>query len=453
MASVIDQIDLYLKKLSDSKQDSKQEEFLKGLYSIYISPGYLENRTSFDYCGFRINATIFRPIAYKYVQLHPESPEIEEKFYRVKRAEAIKFLHIDVTEYEHQFNRFLNGETLTSAEKGKAEKFANQYATSKESRQYRQVKASMKAPVVKNTKAAIAYRKFCECGYTGDFFALCKDLKVSRAKLVILPLQYIETELKGAEKEEAIKKNLHTMRQFIEQLQQVEHDKKVQDAKTLLEGVLATDARDISALCKQLSISREEIEKALDCLKDENHSDIQELLSQVASKYQMENILLSSRIKKVARIVKADAEKGFPNSCYRMLEYALYIGQPTGETLYEAKKILPEEEYRPFSKMVRLYDQYKQFSCLYHVGMVFQEKRFHQEQDGSFTDSVYQLNDDEKQSILDFFKRHDIPFNYTFYSVASKRIKDGSFDPNGDLTLDGKIFPSPTEKVNQKNFD
>ena len=29
MASVIDQIDLYLKKLSDSKQDSKQEEFLK----------------------------------------------------------------------------------------------------------------------------------------------------------------------------------------------------------------------------------------------------------------------------------------------------------------------------------------------------------------------------------------------------------------------------------------
>ena len=142
------------------------------------------------------------------------------------------------------------------------------------------------------------------------FFALCKDLKVSRAKLVILPLQYIETELKGAEKEEAIKKNLHTMRQFIEQLQQVEHDKKVQDAKTLLEGVLATDARDISALCKQLSISREEIEKALDCLKDENHSDIQELLSQVASKYQMENILLSSRIKKVARIVKADAEKG-----------------------------------------------------------------------------------------------------------------------------------------------
>lgn len=453
MASVIDQIDLYLKKLSDSKQDSKQEEFLKGLYSIYISPGYLENRTSFDYCGFRINATIFRPIAYKYVQLHPESPEIEEKFYRVKRAEAIKFLHIDVTEYEHQFNRFLNGETLTSAEKGKAEKFANQYATSKESRQYRQVKASMKAPVVKNTKAAIAYRKFCECGYTGDFFALCKDLKVSRAKLVILPLQYIETELKGAEKEEAIKKNLHTMRQFIEQLQQVEHDKKVQDAKTLLEGVLATDARDISALCKQLSISREEIEKALDCLKDENHSDIQELLSQVASKYQMENILLSSRIKKVARIVKADAEKGFPNSCYRMLEYALYIGQPTGETLYEAKKILPEEEYRPFSKMVRLYDQYKQFSCLYHVGMVFQEKRFHQEQDGSFTDSVYQLNDDEKQSILDFFKRHDIPFNYTLYSVASKRIKDGSFDPNGDLTLDGKIFPSPTEKVNQKNFD
>ena len=453
MASVIDQIDLYLKKLSDSKQDSKQEEFLKGLYSIYISPGYLENRTSFDYCGFRINATIFRPIAYKYVQLHPESPEIEEKFYRVKRAEAIKFLHIDVTEYEHQFNRFLNGETLTSAEKGKAEKFANQYATSRESRQYRQVKASMKAPVVKNTKAAIAYRKFCECGYTGDFFALCKDLKVSRAKLVILPLQYIETELKGAEKEEAIKKNLHTMRQFIEQLQQVEHDKKVQDAKTLLEGVLATDARDISALCKQLSISREEIEKALDCLKDENHSDIQELLSQVASKYQMENILLSSRIKKVARIVKADAEKGFPNSCYRMLEYALYIGQPTGETLYEAKKILPEEEYRPFSKMVRLYDQYKQFSCLYHVGMVFQEKRFHQEQDGSFTDSVYQLNDDEKQSILDFFKRHDIPFNYTLYSVASKRIKDGSFDPNGDLTLDGKIFPSPTEKVNQKNFD
>lgn len=453
MASVIDQIDLYLKKLSDSKQDSKQEEFLKGLYSIYISPGYLENRTSFDYCGFRINATIFRPIAYKYVQLHPESPEIEEKFYRVKRAEAIKFLHIDVTEYEHQFNRFLNGETLTSAEKGKAEKFANQYATSRESRQYRQVKASMKAPVVKNTKAAIAYRKFCECGYTDDFFALCKDLKASRAKLVILPLQYIETELKGAEKEEAIKKNLHTMRQFIEQLQQVEHDKKVQDAKTLLEGVLATDARDISALCKQLSISREEIEKALDCLKDENHSDIQELLSQVASKYQMENILLSSRIKKVARIVKADAEKGFPNSCYRMLEYALYIGQPTGETLYEAKKIMPEEEYRPFSKMVRLYNQYKQFSCLYHVGMVFQEKRFHQEQDGSFTDSVYQLNDEEKQSILDFFKRHDIPFNYTLYSVASKRIKDGSFDPNGDLTLDGKIFPSPTEKVNQKNFD
>lgn len=453
MASVIDQIDLYLKKLSDSKQDSKQEEFLKGLYSIYISPSYLENRTSFDYCGFRINATIFRPIAYKYVQLHPESPEIEEKFFRVKKAEAIKFLHIDVTEYEHQFNRFLNGETLTSAEKGKAEKFANQYATSRESRQYRQVKASMKAPVVKNTKAAIAYRKFCECGYTDDFFALCKDLKVSRAKLVILPLQYIETELKGAEKEEAIKKNLHTMRQFIEQLQQVEHDKKVQDAKTLLEGVLATDARDISALCKQLSISREEIEKALDCLKDENHSGIQELLSQVASKYQMENILLSSRIKKVARIVKADAEKGFPNSCYRMLEYALYIGQPTGETLYEAKKILPEEEYRPFSKMVRLYDQYKQFSCLYHVGMVFQEKRFHQEQDGSFTDSVYQLNDDEKQSILDFFKRHDIPFNYTLYSVASKRIKDGSFDPNGDLTLDGKIFPSPTEKVNQKNFD
>ena len=311
----------------------------------------------------------------------------------------------------------------------------------------------MKAPVVKNTKAAIAYRKFCECGYTDDFFALCKDLKVSRAKLVILPLQYIETELKGAEKEEAIKKNLHTMRQFIEQSQQVEHDKKVQDAKTLLEGVLATDARDISALCKQLSISREEIEKALDCLKDENHSDVQELLSQVASKYQMENILLSSRIKKVARIVKADAEKGFPNSCYRMLEYALYIGQPTGETLYEAKKILPEEEYRPFSKMVRLYDQYKQFSCLYHVGMVFQEKRFHQEQDGSFTDSVYQLNDEEKQSILDFFKRHDIPFNYTLYSVASKRIKDGSFDPNGDLTLDGKIFPSPTEKVNQKNFD
>ncbi len=453
MASVIDQIDLYLKKLSDSKQDSKQEEFLKGLYSIYISPSYLENRTSFDYCGFRINATIFRPIAYKYVQLHPESPEIEEKFFRVKKAEAIKFLHIDVTEYEHQFNRFLNGETLTSAEKGKAEKFANQYATSKESRQYRQVKASMKAPVVKNTKAAIAYRKFCECGYTDDFFALCKDLKVSRAKLVILPLQYIETELKGAEKEEAIKKNLHTMRQFIEQLQQVEHDKKVQDAKTLLEGVLATDAHDISALCKQLSISSEEIEKALDCLKDENHSDIQELLSQVASKYQMENILLSSRIKKVARIVKADAEKGFPNSCYRMLEYALYIGQPTGETLYEAKKILPEEEYRPFSKMVRLYDQYKQFSCLYHVGMVFQEKRFHQEQDGSFTDSVYQLNDEEKQSILDFFKRHDIPFNYTLYSVASKRIKDGSFDPNGDLTLDGKIFPSPTEKVNQKNFD
>ena len=453
MASVIDQIDLYLKKLSDSKQDSKQEEFLKGLYSIYISPGYLENRTSFDYCGFRINAIIFRPIAYKYVQLHPESPEIEEKFFRVKKAEAIKFLHIDVTEYEHQFNRFLNGETLTSAEKGKAEKFANQYATSRESRQYRQVKASMKAPVVKNTKAAIAYRKFCECGYTDDFFALCKDLKVSRAKLVILPLQYIETELKGAEKEEAIKKNLHTMRQFIEQLQQVEHDKKVQDAKTLLEGVLATDAHDISALCKQLSISREEIEKALDCLKDENHSDIQELLSQVASKYQMENILLSSRIKKVARIVKADAEKGFPNSCYRMLEYALYIGQPTGETLYEAKKILPEEEYRPFSKMIRLYDQYKQFSCLYHVGMVFQEKRFHQEQDGSFTDSVYQLNDDEKQSILDFFKRHDIPFNYTLYSVASKRIKDGSFDPNGDLTLDGKIFPSPTEKVNQKNFD
>lgn len=453
MASVIDQIDLYLKKLSDSKQDSKQEEFLKGLYSIYISPSYLENRTSFDYCGFRINATIFRPIAYKYVQLHPESPEIEEKFFRVKKAEAIKFLHSNVTEYEHQFNRFLNGETLTSAEKGKAEKFANQYATSRESRQYRQVKASMKAPVVKNTKAAIAYRKFCECGYTDDFFALCKDLKVSRAKLVILPLQYIETELKGAEKEEAIKKNLHTMRQFIEQLQQVEHDKKVQDAKTLLEGVLATDARDISALCKQLSISREEIEKALDCLKDENHSGIQELLSQVASKYQMENILLSSRIKKVARIVKADAEKGFPNSCYRMLEYALYIGQPTGETLYEAKKILPEEEYRPFSKMVRLYDQYKQFSCLYHVGMVFQEKRFHQEQDGSFTDSVYQLNDDEKQSILDFFKRHDIPFNYTLYSVASKRIKDGSFDPNGDLTLDGKIFPSPTEKVNQKNFD
>ena len=49
MASVIDQIDLYLKKLSDSKQDSKQEEFLKGLYSIYISPSYLENRTSFDY--------------------------------------------------------------------------------------------------------------------------------------------------------------------------------------------------------------------------------------------------------------------------------------------------------------------------------------------------------------------------------------------------------------------
>lgn len=453
MASVIDQIDLYLKKLSDSKQDSKQEEFLKGLYSIYISPGYLENRTSFDYCGFRINATIFRPIAYKYVQLHPESPEIEEKYFQVKRAEAIKFLHIDVTEYEHQFNRFLNGETLTSAEKGKAEKFANQYATSKESRQYRQVKASMKAPVVKNTKAAIAYRKFCECGYTDDFFALCKDLKVSRAKLVILPLQYIETELKGAEKEEAIKKNLHTMRQFIEQLQQVEHDKKVQDAKTLLEGVLATDAHDISALCKQLSISREEIEKALDCLKDENHSDVQELLSQVASKYQMENILLSSRIKKVARIVKADAEKGFPNSCYRMLEYALYIGQPTGETLYEAKKILPEEEYRPFSKMVRLYDQYKQFSCLYHVGMVFQEKRFHQEQDGSFTDSVYQLNDEEKQSILDFFKRHDIPFNYALYSVALKRIKDGSFDPNGDLTLDGKIFPSPTEKVNQKNFD
>ena len=453
MASVIDQIDLYLKKLSDSKQDSKQEEFLKGLYSIYISPGYLENRTSFDYCGFRINATIFRPIAYKYVQLHPESPEIEEKYFQVKRAEAIKFLHIDVTEYEHQFNRFLNGEKLTLSEKANAEKYANQYATSRESRQYRQVKASMKAPVVKNTKAAIAYRKFCECGYTDDFFALCKDLKVSRAKLVILPLQYIETELKGAEKEEAIKKNLHTMRQFIEQLQQVEHDKKVQDAKTLLEGVLATDARDISALCKQLSISREEIEKALDCLKDENHSDVQELLSQVASKYQMENILLSSRIKKVARIVKADAEKGFPNSCYRMLEYALYIEQPTGETLYEAKKILPEEEYRPFSKMVRLYDQYKQFSCLYHVGMVFQEKRFHQEQDGSFTDSVYQLNDDEKQSILDFFKRHDIPFNYTLYFVALKRIKDGSFDPNGDLTLDGKIFPSPTEKVNQKNFD
>ena len=122
MASVIDQIDLYLKKLSDSKQDSKQEEFLKGLYSIYISPGYLENRTSFDYCGFRINATIFRPIAYKYVQLHPESPEIEEKYFQVKRAEAIKFLHIDVTEYEHQFNRFLNGEKLTLSEKANAEK-------------------------------------------------------------------------------------------------------------------------------------------------------------------------------------------------------------------------------------------------------------------------------------------------------------------------------------------
>ena len=191
MASVIDQIDLYLKKLSDSKQDSKQEEFLKGLYSIYISPGYLENRTSFDYCGFRINATIFRPIAYKYVQLHPESPEIEEKYFQVKKAEAIKFLHSNVTEYERQFNRFLNGEKLTSSEKADAEKYANQYATSRESRQYRQVKASMKAPVVKNTKAAIAYRKFCECGYTDDFFALCKDLKVSRAKLVILPLQYL----------------------------------------------------------------------------------------------------------------------------------------------------------------------------------------------------------------------------------------------------------------------
>ena len=35
-------------------------------------------------------------------------------------------------------------------------------------------------------------------GYTDDFFALCKDLKVSRAKLVILPLQYIETELSGS---------------------------------------------------------------------------------------------------------------------------------------------------------------------------------------------------------------------------------------------------------------
>ena len=54
MASVIDQIDLYLKTLSDSKKD----EFLKGLYSIYISPSYLENRTSFDYKGFRINASI-----------------------------------------------------------------------------------------------------------------------------------------------------------------------------------------------------------------------------------------------------------------------------------------------------------------------------------------------------------------------------------------------------------
>ncbi len=58
----------------------------------------------------------------------------------MKRAEAIKFLHIDVTEYERQFNRFLNGEKLTSSEKANAEKYANQYATSKESRQYRQVK-------------------------------------------------------------------------------------------------------------------------------------------------------------------------------------------------------------------------------------------------------------------------------------------------------------------------
>ncbi len=35
----------------------------------------------------------------------------------------------------------------------------------------------MKAPVVKNTKAAIAYRKFCECGYTDDFFCFVQRFK------------------------------------------------------------------------------------------------------------------------------------------------------------------------------------------------------------------------------------------------------------------------------------
>lgn len=449
MASVIDKIDLYLSKLSVSEQD----EFLKGLYQIYTSPGYLENRTSFDYYGFRIHASAFRPIVYKYVQLHPELPEVEAKYFSVKKAEAIQCLHIDVPAFERQFQRVLNGETLTSPEKVKAEKFANQYATSKEAKLYRQAKAKVKAPIVRNTKAALAYRKFCECGYTDEFFAMTKYLKVSRAELAILPLQYIEKELHGVEQQEALKKNLHTMSSFIDQIQQEEHEKKVSDAKTLLEGVLATPAHDISVLCQQLLISREDIAKAMECLNEENSETIQELVSQVADKYQMEDILLSSRIRKVAHIVKQDSDKGMPNSCYRMLEYALYIGRPIREVIYQATKVLTEDEFRPFSKMLRLYDKHNRLSCCYHAGMVFQEKRLHQEENGSFTDSVYQLNDAEKQSILDFFQRHGIPFDYTLYSIAGKRIKDGSFHPDGDLTLDGKIFSSPTTKANQKKID
>lgn len=449
MASTGDKIDMYLARLSSAERD----EFLKKLYYIYISPNYLAEHKSFDYYGFHINTNILRPIVYQYVLDHPERPALADKFFEVKRAEAIQYLHINVPEYERQFNRFLNGETLTREEKVKAEKYANQYVSSRVAREYQKMKAAVKPQGLKNTKTALAYRKFCQYGYSDEFFDMADVLRVSRAELVTLPLQYIQNELTGVEQEEALQKNLHTMRQFIEQIQQEEHDKKVQNAKTLLEGVLAVDAHDVSALCKQLSISRKDLEQAIAFLKKENHSDVQNLISQVAKRYRMEDILLDSRIKNVAHLVKIDSEKGLPISAYRILEYAFYIGQPINEIIYHAGKILPEEEFRPFSSMLHFYDAHEQLCCCYHAAMIFQEKKFHKEQDGSISISAYQLNDEEKQSILDFFERHNIAFGYMLYSVAAKRMKDGSFDPNGDLTLTGEIFPTSTVKINQKKND
>lgn len=445
MASIIDKIDLYLLKLSASEK----EKFLQGLFSKYVSRDYLSNYLPFDYYGFAISSTTLRTIAFQYVILHPESKELKEQYRLAKIEEAIVHKKIDVPKFKKQYERFIAGEELTTAEKAQASRYAKQYASEEEKEKYQKAKD---APKKFKTHASIAYSKYCECGYSDEFFELASKLNVSKADLAILPLQYIYTELTGKEQEVALQKNLHTIRNFIDKIQQVEHSQKVEEARILVEGVLAIDAYDVSSLCKQLSISRKTLENAVSFLSKEDSPEVEELLAKVSEKYSFDHILLPAAIQKIANLTKYDSENKKNDYCYRLLEYALYIGChkdcPPYNVISQATKILSGEELLSFRKLVRSYIDYSRINNLCSSDMIFQEKRFHQEEDGKLVDSIYQLDVEQKKSILAFFERHGIPFDYTIYSVAEKRLMDGSFDPNGDLVKGGTIFPnnSATQK-------